>query len=63
LLPSFAYGNPDAVVRQALAAVAHGRRVKVNGIVNAFGTVAARLLPRTLVTAVAGLIYRDSGAS
>jgi uncharacterized protein len=61
LMPSFAYLDADTVVKQALAAVAHGRRVRINGIMNATGAVAARVLPRALVTAIAGRIYRDAG--
>jgi uncharacterized protein len=63
LMPSFAYLDADTVVRQALAAVAHGRRVRINGVMNAAGAVATRLLPRALVTAIAGRIYRDAGSS
>jgi uncharacterized protein len=61
LMPSFVYLDSDTVVRQALAAVARGRRVRINGLMNAAGAVAARLLPRALVTAIAGRIYRDAG--
>jgi short-subunit dehydrogenase len=60
-VPSFAYLDADTVVRQALAAVARGRRVRINGMMNAVGAVAARLFPRALVTAIAGRIYRDVG--
>jgi short-subunit dehydrogenase len=61
LIPSFAYMDADTVVRQALEAVAHGRRVRIHGIINAAGAVAARLVPRSLVTAIAGRIYRNAG--
>jgi short-subunit dehydrogenase len=61
LMPSFLYMDADTVVRQALAAVAHGRRVRINGVINAVGTAGARLLPRSLVTAIAGRIYRNAG--
>jgi short-subunit dehydrogenase len=61
LMPSFVYLDADTVVRQALAAAARGRRVRINGIMNAAGAIAARFLPRTLVTAIAGRIYRDGG--
>ncbi|MBV8359541.1 MAG: SDR family oxidoreductase [Deltaproteobacteria bacterium] len=61
LMPSFAYLDVDTVVKQALTAVAHGRRVRINGMMNAAGAIAARFLPRALVTAIAGRIYRDAG--
>lgn len=61
LMPSFVYLDADTVVKQALAAVAHGRRVRINGIMNTIGAVAARFLPRAMVTAIAGRIYRDAG--
>ncbi len=61
LMPSFLYLDADTVVRQALAAVARGRRVRINGMMNAAGAVAARLFPRALVRAIAGRIYRDAG--
>jgi len=61
LRPSFLYLDADTVVRQALAAVARGRRVRINGMMNAAGAVAARLFPRALVRAIAGRIYRDAG--
>ncbi|MBV8454960.1 MAG: SDR family oxidoreductase [Deltaproteobacteria bacterium] len=61
LMPSFAYLDADTVVKQALAAVAQGRRVQINGIMNTAGAIAARLLPRALVTAIAGRIYRNAG--
>ena len=61
LMPSFVYLDADTVVRQALAAVARGRRVRINGVMNAIGVLAARLLPRTLVIAIAGRLYRDAG--
>ncbi len=63
LMPSFAYLDPDTVVRQALAAVARGRRVQINGLMNAAGALAARLFPRSLVTAIAGRIYRNAGST
>jgi len=61
LVPSFLYLDPDTVVRQALAAVERGRRVRINGLMNAAGAMAARLFPRSLITAVAGRIYRNAG--
>jgi len=61
LMPSFVYLDADTVVKQALTAVAHGRRVRINGMMNAAGAIAARLLPRALVTAIAGRIYRNAG--
>jgi short-subunit dehydrogenase len=61
LMPSFAYLDPDTVVRQALAAAARGRRVQINGLMNAAGAIAVRLFPRSLVTAIAGRIYRNAG--
>jgi short-subunit dehydrogenase len=61
LVPSFFYLDADTVVRQALEAVARGRRIRINGRMNAFAAIASRLLPRALVTAIAGRIYRDSG--
>jgi len=63
LMPSFVYMDPDTVVKQALSAVERGRRVRINGIMNAAGAVAARLFPRALVTAIAGRIYRDAGST
>jgi uncharacterized protein len=63
LIPSFAYMDADTVARQALEAVARGRRVRINGIMNAAGAVAARLFPRSLVTAIAGRIFRNAGAA
>jgi uncharacterized protein len=63
LVPSFFYLDPDTVVKQALAAVAHGRRIRINGMMNAAGAVAVRLLPRPLITAIAGRIYRDAGVT
>jgi uncharacterized protein len=60
-MPSFAYLDPDTVVRQALAAVDRGRRIRINGVMNAAGAVASRFLPRRLVTTIAGRIYRDAG--
>src|SRR5215472_6857035 len=60
LMPSFVYLDADTVVKQALTAVAHGRRVRINGMMNAAGAIAARLLPRALVTAIAGRIYRNA---
>jgi uncharacterized protein len=62
-LPAFVYMDADTVVRQALAAAAHGRRVRINGRINAVGATATRLLPRSLVTAIAGRIYRNAGAA
>jgi short-subunit dehydrogenase len=61
LMPSFVYLDPETVVRQALAAVARGRRVQINGVINMVTVLGARLLPRRLVTAIAGRIYRDAG--
>jgi short-subunit dehydrogenase len=61
LMPSFVYMDADTVVGQALAAVARGRRVKINGMMNAAGAIATRVLPRGLITAIAGRIYRDAG--
>jgi uncharacterized protein len=61
LMPTFMYLDPDTVVKQALTAVAHGRRVRINGMMNAAGALAVRLLPRAMVTAIAGRIYRDAG--
>jgi short-subunit dehydrogenase len=61
LVPSFFYLDADTVVEQALAAVDRGRRVRINGMMNAVGAVAARLFPRALVTAIAGRIYRNAG--
>jgi len=61
LMPSFAYLDADTVVQQALVAVGRGRRVQVNGMMNKVGTIAARLLPRSLVTLIAGRIYRNAG--
>jgi short-subunit dehydrogenase len=58
LVPSFAYMEPETVVRQALAAVAHGRTVRINGLINTIMATAVRLLPRGLVTAIASRIYR-----
>jgi uncharacterized protein len=63
LMPSFAYLDADTVVRQALAAVAHGRHVRINGMMNAAGAIAVRLFPRALVTAIAGRIYRNAGTA
>ncbi|HJU11600.1 MAG TPA: SDR family oxidoreductase [Candidatus Binataceae bacterium] len=60
-VPSFAYLDANTVVSQALAAVARGRRVRINGMMNAAGAFAARVFPRSLVTAVAGRIYRNAG--
>ena len=39
LMPSFVFLDPETVVRQALAAVAHGRRVRINGAMNAVTSV------------------------
>jgi short-subunit dehydrogenase len=61
LMPSFAYLDADTVVKQALTAVAQGRRVRINGVMNTVGAIGARLLPRALVTAIAGRIYRNVG--
>jgi short-subunit dehydrogenase len=61
LMPSFAYLDPEAVVKEALAAAQRGKRVRINGVMNRVGAVAARLLPRALVTSIAGRIYRDAG--
>ncbi len=61
LMPSFIYMDADTVVRQALAAVARRRRVKINGMMNAAGAVAARVFPHSLITAIAGRIYRNAG--
>jgi uncharacterized protein len=61
LMPSFVYMDADTVVKQALSAVERGRRVRINGIMNTAGAVAARLFPRALVTAIAGRIYRNAG--
>jgi uncharacterized protein len=61
LMPSFAFLDPETVVKQALAAVARGRRVRINGVMNAVTAVAVRLFPRRLVTAIAGRIYRNAG--
>jgi uncharacterized protein len=60
LVPSFFYLDADTVVRQALEAVARGHRIRINGMMNAIGAVASRLLPRAVVTAIAGRIYRDA---
>lgn len=60
LMPSFAYLEPESVVREALAAAERGSRVRINGVMNRAGAVAARLFPRALVTSIAGRIYRDS---
>jgi short-subunit dehydrogenase len=60
LMPSFVYMDADTVVSQALAAAARGRRVRINGTLNSAAAVAARLFPRSLVTAIAGRIYRDT---
>ncbi|MBV8771671.1 MAG: SDR family oxidoreductase [Deltaproteobacteria bacterium] len=61
LVPSFAFLDSETVVRQALAAAAGGRRVRINGFINSVTAVAARVFPRKLVTAVAGRIYRNAG--
>jgi uncharacterized protein len=61
LMPSFVYLDADTVVRQALAAVERGRRIRINGRMNTASAVAARLFPRALVTAIAGRIYRNAG--
>jgi uncharacterized protein len=61
LMPSFVYLDADTVVRQALAAVARRRRVRINGRMNAVGAVAVRFFPRAFVTAIAGRIYRNAG--
>jgi short-subunit dehydrogenase len=63
LVPSFVYLDADTVVKQALVAAARGRSVRINGMMNAAGAVAARLLPRALVTAIAGRIYRNAGTA
>jgi uncharacterized protein len=62
-MPSFAYLDADTVVRQALAAADRGRRIRINGLMNAAGAIATRFLPRTLVTTIAGRIYRDASES
>lgn len=61
LMPSFVFLDPETVVRQALAAVARGRRVRINGVINSITSISARLLPRRMVTAIAGRIYRNAG--
>ena len=61
LMPSFAYLDADTVVRQALDAVARGRRIRINGVMNTAGAFAVRLLPRTLISTIAGRIYRNAG--
>jgi uncharacterized protein len=61
LMPSFAYLDADTVVKQALAAVERGRRVRINGMMNKAGAFATRLFPRALVTSIAGRIYRNAG--
>jgi uncharacterized protein len=58
LVPRFAYMSADAVVEQALAAVARGRTVRINGFFNAAAATLARLVPRRLATTIAGRIYR-----
>jgi hypothetical protein len=63
LLPRFAYMSADAVVQQALAAVARGRTVRINGLFNAVAATVARLAPRRLVTAIAGRIYRPPAST
>jgi hypothetical protein len=60
-MPSFAYLDPDTVVKQALAAVERGRRVRINGVMNAAAAIGVRLFPRALTTAIAGRIYRNAG--
>jgi uncharacterized protein len=61
LMPSFAYLDPDTVVKQALAAVERGRRVRINGMMNAAAAIGVRLFPRALITSIAGRIYRNAG--
>lgn len=61
LMPSFAYLDAEAVVKDALASAERGRRVRINGVMNRAGALAARVFPRGLVTSIAGRIYRDSG--
>ena len=63
LMPSFAYLNAEAVVKEALAAAERGKRVRINGVMNRVGAVGARLLPRALVTSIAGRIYRNAGVT
>jgi short-subunit dehydrogenase len=63
LMPSFAYLEPEAVVKEAVTAAERGKRVRINGVMNRVGAVAARLFPRALVTSIAGRIYRDAGIS
>jgi short-subunit dehydrogenase len=55
--------NAEAVVKEALAAAERGKRVRINGVMNKVGAVGARLLPRALVTSIAGRIYRNAGIS
>jgi uncharacterized protein len=63
LMPSFAFLKAEAVVKEALAAAERGKRVRINGLMNKVGAVGARLLPRALVTSIAGRIYRNAGIS
>lgn len=60
-LPSFAYMDPRTVAVQALHAARRGRSLYINGVMNNLAMQATRIVPRALVTRVAGMLFRPSG--
>ncbi|MGH7933032.1 MAG: SDR family NAD(P)-dependent oxidoreductase, partial [Candidatus Binataceae bacterium] len=59
--PSFAYMDATTVVAQSIAAAASGRAVYINGALNFTMAQFTRIVPRSLVTAIARNLYRPAG--
>lgn len=57
-LPSFAWSDPDSVVREALTALARNQAVCVPGAVNKLTAVSPRFAPRPVVRRIAGSVMK-----
>ena len=57
-LPSFAFMDARTVVEQAIAAAKRGKRLHVNGVANLLLVESIRLAPRSLITRIAGGMFR-----
>lgn len=62
LMPEFVYVSAEKVVADGIAAAASGRVVHVAGVLNLLSAEMIRLVPRSVIRAVARRIYRPAAS-
>ncbi len=62
-VPEFSYMTAEEVVRQAIASAKAGRRILVPGLMNKVVPVTTRLVPRSVITKLAGSMFAPKTAT